>query len=127
MVSLFSYSRWVFGISAGMFNIVKGKIYCHLCLSLIKLLLILFTHIGDPNGHPLIEEVEDHDDDKVDAGGGDRRGQLRSDEFAHQLDLPHGVFDDTCEGSIHSQPVCYDSNDTGHYQRNLWEHACKTR
>lgn len=74
----------------------------------------LLTHVSDPHGHPLVKEVEDHDDDEVDAGGGDRSGQLWRDESAHQLDLPHRVFNDTCEGSIHSQPVCYDTNDAGH-------------
>lgn len=82
--------------------------------------LNLFTHIGDPHGHPLVEEVEDHDDDKVDAGGSDRGRQLWSDEPAHHLDLPHGVFDDAREGSIHGQPVRYDPDDTSHYQGNLW-------
>ena len=80
----------------------------------------LFTHIGDPHGHSLVEEVEDHDDDKVDAGGGDRGRQLWSDEPAHHLDLPLGVFDDAREGSIHSQPVRYDPGDTSHDQGNLW-------
>lgn len=60
------------------------------------------TQIGDPHGHPLVEEVEDQDEDKVDAGGSDRRGQLWRNELAHQLDLPHGVFDDACEGGVHS-------------------------
>lgn len=59
------------------------------------------TQIGDPHGHPLVEEVEHQDEDKVDAGGSDRCGQLWRDEPAHQLDLAHGVFDDACEGSVH--------------------------
>lgn len=79
----------------------------------------LFTHICDPNGHPLVEEIQDHDDDKVDAGGGDRRGQLWGDEPTHHLDPPHGVFDDTSKRSINSQSVCNDPDNTGHDQRNL--------
>lgn len=77
------------------------------------------THICDPNGHHLVKEVEDQDDDKVDAGGGDRSGQLRRDEPAHQLDLLHRVCDETRKGSVHSQPVCDDADDAGHYQAQL--------
>lgn len=79
----------------------------------------LFTHVSDPNGHPLIQEVEDHYDDKVDAGSRDRSCELRSNESAHKLDLPQRVFDDTCKGSVHSQSVRDDPDDTGHYQTNL--------
>lgn len=49
------------------------------------------THISDPDGHLLIEEVEDEDNDKVDAGSSDRGGKLRGDERAHQLDLTGGA------------------------------------
>ena len=59
------------------------------------------THVGNPDGDSFVEEVEDHDDDKVDAGGGDGGGQLWSDKPAQQLDFPHGVFNDAGEGSIH--------------------------
>lgn len=49
------------------------------------------THISDPDGHLLIEEVEDEDNDKVDAGSSDRGSKLRGDERAHQLDLTGGA------------------------------------
>ncbi len=39
----------------------------------------------------LVEEVEDEDNDKVDAGSGDRGGKLRGDERSHQLDLTGGA------------------------------------
>ena len=79
------------------------------------------THVGDPNGHPLVEEVEDHDYDKVDAGGGDGGGQLWSDQVPHQLDIPGGaVLHDAGEGREHGQPVGYHPDDTGHDQGHLW-------
>lgn len=92
MVNLFSYSRWVFGISAGskqFENVLRLQRhsqhhinsivhFCHVCLSTSVFIsteigsqINLFTHVSDPNGHSLIEEVEDHDDDEVDAGGSD--------------------------------------------------------
>lgn len=49
------------------------------------------THISDPDGHLLIEEVEDEDNDKVDAWSSDRGGKLRSDERTHKLDLTGGA------------------------------------
>ena len=79
----------------------------------------LLTHVSDPDGHPLVEEVQDHDDDKVDAGGGGRGRQLRRDEPAHHLDLPHGVFNDTGEGGVHGKSVRYHPDDTGHDQSDL--------
>lgn len=80
----------------------------------------IFTHISDPNGHPLIKEIEDHDDDKIYTGGSGRCRQLWSDESAHKLDFPHRIFHNTCKGSIHGQPVRYHPNNTGHNQGNLW-------
>lgn len=58
------------------------KLYCT-CLSVVFRFLVILsdsvnarlnlrTHISDPDGYPLIKEVEDHDDDKVDAGSSDR-------------------------------------------------------
>lgn len=35
------------------------------------------TKVGDPDGDPLIENVEDHNHDKADEGGCDRGGHLR--------------------------------------------------
>lgn len=35
------------------------------------------TKVSDPDGNSLIENIEDHDDDKADEGGRDRGGHLR--------------------------------------------------
>lgn len=35
------------------------------------------TEVGDPDGDPLIENVEDHNHDEADERGGDGRGHLR--------------------------------------------------
>lgn len=34
------------------------------------------TEVGDPDGHALVEDVEDHDDHEADDGGRDRSGHL---------------------------------------------------
>lgn len=36
----------------------------------------LLTHVGDPDGYSLIEKIQYHDDDKVEARGRDRSRQL---------------------------------------------------
>lgn len=79
----------------------------------------IFTQVGDLDGHLLIEEVQDHDDDKVNAGSSDGGGQLRGDETANQLDLPQRVFDDARKSCEHGQSVRYHPDDTRHNQRNL--------
>lgn len=50
------------------------------------------THISNPNGHMFIKEIEDEDNDEVDAGCGDGCGKLRGDERANQLDLTGGAI-----------------------------------
>lgn len=127
MVNRFSYWKWVFGISAHKTR--RDKLPP---LSFVWSLFTILgrggwggrlTQIGDPHGHPLVEEVEHQDEDEVDAGGGDGRGQLWRDEPAHQLDLPQGVLDNACEGSVHSQPVRYDADDAGHDHAQLLAHT----
>lgn len=80
-------------------------------------LALVLTHVSDPNSHSFIHEVEDHDDDKVDAGGGDRGGQLWSDVGTNHMQIGGGtVLHDAGEGCIYRQTVCYHSHDAGNDQ-----------
>ena len=85
-----------------------------------QVLTVTLTHVGDPNGHPLVHEVEDHDDDEVDAGGGDGGGELRCDERAHHMQVVGGaVLHDAGEGRIHRQAVGDHPDDAGDDERDL--------
>lgn len=78
---------------------------------------LALTHVSDPNSHFLIHEVEDHNDDKVDAGGSDRGGQLWRDEGAHHLQVVGGtVLHDAGEGRVYCQAIRYHPNDAGNDQ-----------
>lgn len=78
---------------------------------------LTLTHVSDPDGHFLIHEVEDHDDDKVDAGGGDGGGQLRGDEGADHMQVRGGaVLHDAGEGGVHRQAVGDHPDDAGNDQ-----------
>lgn len=80
-------------------------------------LALTLTHVSDPNSYSLIHEVEDHDDDKVDAGSRDRGGQLWCNEGADHLQLRGGtVLHDAGEGRVHRQAVRYHPNDAGNDQ-----------
>lgn len=82
-----------------------------------ELLLWPLTHVSDPNSHSLIQEVEDHDDNKVDARGSDRSGQLWGDVGGNHLQVGGGiVLHDASKGCIYRQAVCYDPNDAGNDQ-----------
>lgn len=79
--------------------------------------LVPLTHVSDPDGYFLIHEVENHDDDKVDAGGGDRGGQLRRDQGSHHLQVSGGtVLHDAGEGCVHRQAVRDHPDDAGNDQ-----------
>lgn len=83
------------------------------------------TKVGDPDGDALIEYVENHDDDKADDGGRDRRGHLRCHVLLQRLELllaePRG------EGEEHSQAVDGDRNNGRHDQQNLKDKNTKEK
>ena len=47
------------------------------------------TEVSDPDGDALVENVEDHDDDKADDRGRDRRDHLRRHVLLQRLQLLH--------------------------------------
>lgn len=80
-------------------------------------LILTLTHVSDPHSHFLIHKVEDHDDDKVDTGSRDRRGQLWRDVGAHHLQVGGGtVLHDAGEGCVYRQAVRDHANDAGNDQ-----------
>lgn len=75
------------------------------------------THVSNPDRHSFVHEIEDHDDDKVDAGGGNRGGQLRGDEGAHHVQVGGGaVLHDAGEGGVDRQAVSDHPDDAGNDQ-----------
>lgn len=78
----------------------------------------LLTHISNPDGYSLIEEVEDHDDDKIEAGGSDRGCQLRGEHAADGLQ-GLGVLHEAGEGGVHRQAVHDHSYHAGYDQGHL--------
>lgn len=83
-------------------------------------IILALTHISDTNSHSFIHEVEDHDDDKVDARGSDRGGQLWRDVGANHLQVGGGtVLHDAGESCVYRQAVRNHSNDAGNDQRDL--------
>ncbi|KAF3854927.1 hypothetical protein F7725_022982, partial [Dissostichus mawsoni] len=69
----------------------NGYIKTQIRNTLVHSHALSLTHVSDPNSHSLIHEVEDHDDDKVDAGGCDRGGQLWRDVGADHLQVGGGI------------------------------------
>lgn len=76
------------------------------------------THVSDPDGYPLVEEVEDHDDDEVEAGGSDRGGQLWGEQAADGLQGLR-VLHEAGEGGVHGQAVHDDCDHAGYDQGHL--------
>lgn len=81
------------------------------------IIILALTHISDPNSNSLIHEVEDHDDDKVDARSSDRGGQLWRDVGANYLQVVGGtVLHDAGESCVYRQAVRNHSNDASNDQ-----------
>lgn len=76
------------------------------------------THVSDPDGYPLVEEVEDHDDDEVEAGGSDRGGQLGGEQAADGLQGLR-VLHEAGEGGVHGQAVHDHCDHAGYDQGHL--------
>lgn len=69
---------------------------------LISYEALALTHVSNPNSHSLIHEIEDHNDDEVDARRCDGGGQLGCDVGADHLQLiSAAVLHDASEGGIH--------------------------
>lgn len=88
------------------------------------------TKVGDPDGDALIEYVENHDDDKADDGGRDRRGHLGCHVLLQRLQLLQVLGSEPCrEGKERSQAVDGDRNNGRHDQQDLKdkEHKGKDR
>lgn len=85
------------------------------------------TKVGDPDGDVLIEYVENHDGDKADEGGRDRRGDLGCHVVFELLQVL--VFEFRRECKEHSQAVDGDGNNGRQDQQNLKdkEHKGKDR
>lgn len=78
------------------------------------------TKVGDPDGDALVEHVENHDDDKADDGGRDRRGHLRCHVLLQRLELLQVIMSEPRgEGKERSQAVDGDRNNGRHDQQNL--------
>lgn len=89
---------------------------------MIQTATLYLTHVSDPDGYSLIHHIEDHDDDEVDTGSGDRGGELRGDEGAHHVDVVGGaVLHDAGERRVHRQTVRYHPDDTRYDQGDLRE------
>lgn len=63
------------------------------------------TKICDPDGHFLIEVVEQHDDDEADDGGRDGRGHLRGHILFKRLQVLQVSTQLLGEGDKHGQTV----------------------
>lgn len=78
------------------------------------------TEVGDPDGHALVEDVEDHDDDEADDGGRDRGGHLRRHVLLQRLQLLQVLGSELGgEGEEGGQAVDGDGNDGRHDEQNL--------
>lgn len=78
------------------------------------------THISDLYCYTLIQEVQNHDDDKVDAGSGYGCGELGRDKGSNHLQLIGGaVLHDTGKRRKHRQTVRNHTDYTGDNQRDL--------
>lgn len=78
------------------------------------------TEIGDPDGDALVENVEDHDHDEADEGGGDGRGHLGGDVLLQGLQLLQVLSPESGrEGEKSSQAVDGDGHDGRQDQQNL--------
>lgn len=80
------------------------------------------TEVCDPDGHFLVEVVENHDDDEADDGGCDGRGHLRGDilfEWLQLLSILQVISQPHRENYEHRQTV-HDHADHRRYdQQNL--------
>lgn len=79
------------------------------------------TEVGDPDGHTLVEHVEDHDDHEADDGGRDRRGHLGRHVLLQRLQLQVLVSQLGGEGEKGGQAVDGDGDDGRHDEKNLEE------
>lgn len=78
------------------------------------------TEVGDPDGDALVEDVEDHDHDEADEGGGDGRGHLGGDVLLQGLQLLQVLSPESGrEGEKSSQAVDGDGHDGCQDQQNL--------
>lgn len=81
---------------------------------------LFLTKVCDPDGDPLIEDIEDHDDDKADERGRDRGGHLWRHVLLKGLQLLQVLSSEfSREGEEHGQTVHGDGRDGGQDQQNL--------
>lgn len=89
-------------------------------MRLRKSSIFRLTHISDLNGYTLIQEVQNHDDDKVDAGSSDGCGKLGCDEASNHIQfIGWAVFHDAGKCCENCQTVRYHTDYTGDNQTDL--------
>lgn len=82
----------------------------------------ILTKVGDPDGDPLIENVEDHNHDKADERGGDGCGHLRRHVLLQGFQLLQVLSSESSrEGKKCSQAIDSDGHNGRDDQQNLNE------
>lgn len=80
----------------------------------------MLTHIGNPDGYSLIQEIQYHDDDKIEARGCDGGGQLRGQQASDGRQVL-SVLHQAGKGSVHRKAIhdhgYHASYDEGHLRK----------